>query len=378
MNTADRRLRIAVLNRIFTPTGGGAERYSMALVEQLAREHEIHVFAQKIEHSWPGVNYHRVSAPLARPRWINQLWYASATWWATRRGFDVVHSHENTWHGQVQTVHVLPVKHKLFHGLRGWRLALRCLKVAASPRLLTYLALERLRFAPAGGRVIVLTSPTLQELVREAFPHSRVRVLAPGVVMPTAAREQLLARERLALPRSGRLLAFVANDYARKGLPTLLQAMRQLPADVHLAVVGNPAQIERFAQQAAGLGLGARVHFMGHLKDVSALYEAADLLAHPTLEDTFGMVVLEAMAHGLPVVLSDVRYCGIAGLLSTGLDAMILSSPTDASQLAKVIERVLSDAALRQQLAQGACQFAQQHSWPAVAREQSLIYRQFS
>lgn len=95
------RLRIAVLSRSFDSTGGGAERYSIALVEQLAQRHEVHVFAQTIKHQWHMVHYHRLWTPLARPRWINQLWFAARSWWATRRGFDVVDSHENTWHGQV-------------------------------------------------------------------------------------------------------------------------------------------------------------------------------------------------------------------------------------------------------------------------------------
>jgi UDP-glucose:(heptosyl)LPS alpha-1,3-glucosyltransferase len=124
------------------------------------------------------------------------------------------------------------------------------------------------------------------------------------------------------------------------------------------------------------LGLEFRVHFLGHLKDVSPLYEAADLLVHPTLEDTFAMVVLEAMAHALPVVVSDARYCGIAGMLSNGRNAMILSSPTDAGELAQTLARVLSDDVLRQQLAHAAHQFAQQHAWPGVARAQTVIYRQ--
>ena len=135
MSAQPRRLRIAVLNRVFSPTGGGAERYSIAMVEQLAQRHEIHVFAQQIDHHWPGVTYHLMSSPLTRPRWVNLLWYAATTWWATRRGFDIVHSHENTWHGHVQTVHVLPLKYNLFQGRSGWRWVLRCLKVATSPRL---------------------------------------------------------------------------------------------------------------------------------------------------------------------------------------------------------------------------------------------------
>jgi glycosyltransferase involved in cell wall biosynthesis len=144
-----RKLRIAVFNRTFSPTGGGAERYSIALVEQLSARHEVHVFAQEIDHQWPGVTYHRVSAPMRKPRWINQLWFATATWWATRRGFDVVHSHENTWHGEVQTVHVMPVKYNLFQGRHGLRRVLRWIKVVTSPRLLAYLALERARYRRA-------------------------------------------------------------------------------------------------------------------------------------------------------------------------------------------------------------------------------------
>ena len=79
------RLRVAVLNRVFSAGGGGAESYSIRLVEQLAARHEIHVFAQEIRHDWPGVTYHRVSSPLRKPRWVNQIWYAVATWSATRR-----------------------------------------------------------------------------------------------------------------------------------------------------------------------------------------------------------------------------------------------------------------------------------------------------
>ena len=84
------KLRIAVLSRNFVATGGGAERYAIALVEQLAQQHEIHVYAQTIAHQHPSVTYHQVATPLRRPRWINQLYFATATWWATRKGFDIV------------------------------------------------------------------------------------------------------------------------------------------------------------------------------------------------------------------------------------------------------------------------------------------------
>ena len=378
MSKVPGRLRIAVLNRVFSPTGGGAERYSIALVEQLAQRHEIHVFAQQTDHHWPGVTYHTVSSPLRRPRWINLLWYALTTWWATRSGFDIVHSHESTWHGQVQTVHVLPLKYNLFRDRTGWRRSLRWLKVATSPRLLAYLLMEHFRFAPVPGKAVVVTSPTLKALVNQTYPSSVVSLISPGVNLPESATNRQGARAELALPTQGFLLAFVANDYQKKGLSTVLDALQSLPVEVELAVVGNPSQAEKFESKAQLMGLTGRVHFLGQLREVSPLYQAADVLVHPTTEDTFAMVVLEAMAHGLPVVVSGERYCGISGLLSHGVNAMILSSPTDAAELGAVLARLLDDATLREALALSAREFAQQRAWPSIAAEQERMYFELS
>lgn len=374
-----RRLKIAILNRIFRPSGGGAERYSIALVEQLAQRHELHVFAQHIEHAWPGVHYHRIPAPLQRPRWINQLWFAAATWWATRRGFDVVHSHENTWHGQVQTVHVLPIKHNLLHARQGWRRALRWLKIATSVRLLVYLALEWARYAPRAGRVIVPTSASLHAIMAQTYPHTQalMQIVTPGVdalhPAPSAA-EKTSARAQLGLPAQGSCILFVANDYRKKGLEALLQALLLLPPQCYLAVVGNAAQIAGFQDEVARLGLSGRIFFLGALDSVDVAYRAADCLAHPTLEDTFAMVVLEALAHGLPVVVSAARYCGITALLTHELDALILDNPRDATALAQALRRLVSDAALQSTLRQRGVRFAKAYLWPEVARKQESIY----
>jgi UDP-glucose:(heptosyl)LPS alpha-1,3-glucosyltransferase len=377
---APRRLRIAVLNRIFRPTGGGAERYSIALVEQLAQRHDIHVFAQQIEHQWPGVTYHRIAQPFVKPRWINQLWFALATWWQTRRGFDVVHSHENTWHGQVQTVHVVPVTYSLLQGRTGWRLALRWLKIVTSPRLLAYLSLEHFRYAPRANRCVVLASDSLRSVMARAFPAAvdSLRVVSPGVQTVEAgssADERAAARTHLGLPQAGRCVLLVGNDYRKKGLPVLLQALAHLPADCYVAVVGNAAQIDGFRDEVRTSGCSDRVFFLGALHAVDDAYRAADVLAHPTLEDTFAMVVLEALAHGLPVVVSSATYCGIAGLLTDGLDALVLDDPREPQELARAILRVLGDAPLALHLQENGLRFARQHLWSEKALQQEHIYR---
>ena len=381
------RLRIAVLNRTFSAKAGGAERYAIALVEQLAARHDIHVFAQSIEHNWPGVTYHRVKMPLRRPRWINQLWFAAATWWATRKhfdpgletGFDVVHSHENTWHGDVQTVHVLPVKHNLFHGRAGWRLALRWLKVLTSPRLLVYLGLEHFRYAVQPGRAVVATSDSLLAIFEATYAVAAgmTSVITPGIVLPNLPISEAgkqTARQQLGLPQAQPCILFVGNDFRKKGLSALIDSLRVLPEQVVLAVVGHSAQLPGFRQQVQAAGLGARVFFLGALDDVGPAYRAADCLAHPTLEDTFAMVVLEAMAHRLPVVVSGAKYCGIAGLLEQGVNALLLNEPRDVVALSDGLRRVLGDEALKTKLAQAARVFAENFEWSARAAAQEKLY----
>lgn len=374
-----RRLRIAVFNRTFSTTGGGAERYSIALVEQLAARHDIHVFAQQIAHQWPGVTYHRIPMPMRKPRWINQLWFATCTWWLTRNGFDVVHSHENTWHGDVQTVHVLPVKHTLFSGFRGWRKILRSIKVATSPRLLAYLALERLRFTYRPDKKVVVTSKSLQKIMESTYSDSggMISVITPGITLPplpVTRRDKKAARLLLGLPQEGYCILFVANDYRKKGLNTLLKALSQCPPGCVLAVVGNLSEMPIFMEQVKILDLESRVFFLGSLKNVAPAYESADCLAHPTLEDTFAMVVLEAMSYALPVVVSSSSYCGISGLLQHGANALIVEDPLNSSALQQALEQILTQPLLYAQLSEGAIAFASGYQWSGLALQQEALY----
>jgi len=156
--------------------------------------------------------------------------------------------------------------------------------------------------------------------------------------------------------------------------PSTLQALASLPADVFLAVVGNTAAIAGFRDQVQALGLAQRVFFLGSLQDVSPAYQAADALVHPTLEDTFAMVVLEAMAHGLPVAVSGPRYCGISGLLTHGVNAMVLDDPRDAAHLGQVLARMLGEPQLQAQLRQGAADFARHYQWRDIALQQETLY----
>ena len=308
----------------------------------------------------------------------------TVTWWLTRKAsrhasghdFDIVHSHENTWHGTVQTVHVLPVKHKLFNGLKGWQRALRWFKVCTSTRLLAYLALERSRFASQPHRHIVLTSPSLMATFKATYPDcgNLLSVITPGVAKVDFSFNKTAAKQALDLPVQGWTIAFVGNDYEKKGLPALLAALKALPEHVNLLAVGNADQVPVYQAQAEKLGVGQRVKFLGVLNSVEQVYQAADCLAHPTLEDTFAMVVLEAMSYRLPVVVSGEKYCGIAGLLRHGQNALILENPKDVAELTEALKKVIFDSALHERLSQQAHLFAEGFAWGEIARQQEAVY----
>jgi glycosyltransferase involved in cell wall biosynthesis len=169
-------------------------------------------------------------------------------------------------------------------------------------------------------------------------------------------------------------LLFVGNDFIKKGLPSLLQALAQLPAQTHLAVVGNAESDSAMRKLAERLGLTARVHFLGSRQDMGLAYRAADVLVHPTLEDAYGMVVLEAMAHGLPVVVSDAPYSGIAQDLRDDENALLLRDPQDVAKIVTALERLQTEVGLTDALSGRALAFAQAHSWGLAADAYEAMY----
>jgi len=139
-------------------------------------------------------------------------------------------------------------------------------------------------------------------------------------------------------------------------------------------LVGNGQHIATFRRQAEQLLLTDRVHFLGSLPDVTPAYCAADLLVHPTTEDTYAMVVLEAMAHGLPVIVSNAPYCGIAAELTHEQQALILQDPRDAQALAGLLTRLITSQQLQKQLRRTGRQFASERNWHAVANHYESLF----
>jgi UDP-glucose:(heptosyl)LPS alpha-1,3-glucosyltransferase len=416
-------LKVAVLTRHFSPDAGGAEHYAVKLVEQLAHLHEVHVFAQHINHSWPGVTYHHISTPLKRPRWLNQLWFSHETRRATLSGFDIVHSHENTSHGNVQSVHVIPLWINYFglgsmgsraHSMSTLKRFAKVVLALLSPRLLSYLWLEWVRLRPLPNKLVLGVSSALSAELSSVFrlDASHLKTLIPGVqsseqwaktvhtdpvsieladllcqnaplggahktwLQASDLCSPLLkaqAQRGLQLePQLRQWLLWVGHDARKKGLPALLDAMLVLPDDIGLMLVGKSALSEQTQMWIDQRGLSLRVRPLGVMRDVAPAYMACDVLVHPTLEDTFAMAVVEAMAWARAVVVSPARYCGVAQELLDREHVLKLEDPRDARDIARKVLVALSDAT---RLGSNALEWTRMHGWSDQALELNRHYQ---
>ncbi|MDM9381025.1 glycosyltransferase family 4 protein [Chlorogloeopsis sp. ULAP01] len=170
-------------------------------------------------------------------------------------------------------------------------------------------------------------------------------------------------------------LALFAGDIRipRKNLDTVLQALVKVP-ELHLAVAGI-TEGSPYLQLADSLGLSDRVHFLGLRYDVPQLMKAVDFLVFPSRYEPFGLVVIEAMACGLPVITAQTT--GAAELV-TPESGIVLPDPDDAGALAQALLALASDHALRERMGKVARALAQNHSWDQMAQRYVDLFEELS
>ncbi len=162
----------------------------------------------------------------------------------------------------------------------------------------------------------------------------------------------------------------VARQYPRKNTRLLIAAMpevRRAAPEVLLRVIGGGPMLPALKQQAGELGLGAVVEFWGELASdeiVRRAFFQADVFALPSLQEGFGLVFLESMAAGLPIVAA--RAAAVPEVAPDG-EAAILVSGKDAGELAAVLIALLKDDQLREKLRAGGRARVRRHGWAEVA-----------
>jgi UDP-glucose:(heptosyl)LPS alpha-1,3-glucosyltransferase len=220
-----------------------------------------------------------------------------------------------------------------------------------------FAAYERAVFDAKADTEILLISETEQRKFEHYYqtPVGRLHMLPPGISKDRcrpadAERRRDRLRSSLGVSGGELLFLFIGSDFRRKGLDRAITGLGQLLSRrsdlrARLLVVGadRPGRFRRLARKE---GVADQVEFLGGRDDVADLLLAADALVHPALAEAAGIVLLEALVAGLPVIVTDV--CGYARHIRDAHAGVVLSSPFSQAALTDAMDRA-SDGYFRHQ-----------------------------
>jgi UDP-glucose:(heptosyl)LPS alpha-1,3-glucosyltransferase len=204
---------------------------------------------------------------------------------------------------------------------------------------------ERLFTDPGLRRVIANSRQVREEVIRHyGVDPAKIRVIVNGLdrqrFHPLEAEARAELRRRLETPVDREIVLFVGSGFARKGLAYLFRAFAALrDRDSLLWVVGK-GDIATYQGAAAGLGMADRVKFWGPAPETAPLYQAATVLALPTIYDPCSNVVLEALACGTPAVTTAAN--GAAEFITPGDNGAIVPQPDDIAALREALAAFLT------------------------------------
>ena len=323
-------MKIALIRRRFSASGG-AELYTQRLLAGLlSRGHEPHLFAEFWNTIEPGVKFHEVSSVGARA--TQPIRFAESVASALKNSdIDCVLSLERTM--QQDVYRAGDGVHKVWLERRRafapwWKRPF----VGSGAFHRNILQIEKRVFDSKNTRSVIVNSEMVRnEIVREfGYPVEDIHLIRNGVdTSRFSGRDKCMARERFGVKQKEFLIAFVGSGWERKGLRFLVDAMNT-PALRGMArlIVAGKGKIPRNASR--------KTIFTGPIGEVEEVYAAADLFVTLPIYEPAANVVSEALASGLPVITSAQN--GASELLQDGRTGSIVPDPRDFEKVASRIK----------------------------------------
>jgi UDP-glucose:(heptosyl)LPS alpha-1,3-glucosyltransferase len=360
-------MNVGLVVEHFDPRRGGLEHWSWQFVRtMIARGHELHVLARSFTDTdaLPSVHCHLVPGSYSR------IGYAAAVESRLAQlDLDVVHDTGAGWRCDVYQPHFgaraalidrgIDMLPKLSRPVK--RLAVRVL-----PRYREFAAVEARQYVNDGRLFVALSQRVADDFVKyHGVDRETIRIVQNGVDCDkyspkNRSLHRAAMRQELGLASDTLLLMMVAHNFRLKGLNSavrVLATMRDRGSRVHLAVLGGGSPW-RYRRLARSLGVGNEVTFLGSRPDSIPALAAADVLIHPTHYDACSLVVLEALASGLPVV--STRSTGVDELMTDGVEGFLVSDPSETEAMVDRAGRLL-DPGLREEMGRAARRLALKH-----------------
>jgi UDP-glucose:(heptosyl)LPS alpha-1,3-glucosyltransferase len=350
-------MNIALCYESVLPARGGCETYIVDLSRRLVADgHEVHLYASRWDASAlpSAVRCHPL--PVQRgPRFLRPWRFGAACEQALRgSSHHVSVGFDKTWGQDVLYpqggLHAASAAHNVRKYrspfIRGLARAAKWLDLAHW----SFARLERRQYLGPRRPMVVVNSDMVCRHFQQYYGigPGELRVVRSAIdparfAEPDRLRRRVECRREWGIAPTETVGLFVAMNYRLKGLEPLLHAVSRLPSrqPFRLLVVGHP-RTKKYERLAQRLGIGDRARFLGPRRDVQQCYFAADFLVHPTFYDPCSLVVLEALACGLPVITS--RFNGASELLHPPQEGLVIEDPHDHAGLANCLGQLLNPA----------------------------------
>lgn len=356
---------------------GGAEGFVFNLTERLAQrdDFDVHVIANQWRSGNAQIVFHKV--PIIRfPRWLQPVSFAFFVQKAIQAGrYDIVHSHDRIFEMDLFTFHGIP------H--RTWIKETKRNRLSFFDRAMVWV--EQKAFNNLNGPIIMPVSNLVKEEILKVYdiPESRIKTIHPGVSFERfSSLDRQVCRHEIrqhhGLAPNDVVVLFVSMNFELKRLDLVINGIAEVVekedqnSSFKLLVVGK-GDSKRFGAQARGMGIAERVIFAGVTDEVEKYYLASDIFAMPSRFDTFGLAVLEAMAAGLPVIITP--RVGAKDLVEPGANGFILSGNPSVLEMTTALA-ALMEPEKRLQMGENNRQIALQHTWDTTADKVTELYRQ--
>lgn len=367
----------------FSPSSG-VGRTAFSLARELSRENELTVMASGRRAGAAG-RFRRVPFRQTGKNWSYYLpfpliWNFFLAGWLcfiNRNRYDIIHVFNGlVWSKKALITLQMCQRGAITFSARrsGWE---RLKK--KSPKHLVILILEWLIYRWELFRKLVVCSEFEKREIINFYrtDPGKIAVLYNGIdeikVPDSSARR--VARTALGYSGDDNVCLFVGYDLKRKGLEFAIRAISFLPPQYRLLIVGGEDSSGDYIKMLTKERLLNRVRFAGPQRDLSQSYRAADILVFPTLYEPFGTVVVEAMGHGLPVVVS--RTAGAAELITDSEEGFLIDNPRDPREIAGLTDRIITHD-LGPAMGRAGRETARTCTWEKKAREMLSLYESLS
>jgi glycosyltransferase involved in cell wall biosynthesis len=371
------RLRIGLCLSLYWPIESGAERQARRQAQELTRRgHEVTVYTRRLPGS-PAcardgdVMIRRAIRTCEIGPLFGVTFLTSLAWrlWCDRNKLDLLHCHQASWEavaaGWIHRKTGLPTLIQPAAG--GPYGEVQLMRQARGQRVIRTLILGNAHF-------VAISQQIEAELREWGVPETRLDRLASGIDVAQFAPGQ--SPQDAQLPPRPRVL-FLGRLHLQKNLAVLLQAWQLVRAQGvagHLLLAGDGPQRQELEQLTAALALGDNVHFLGAQPDPRPLLQAADVFVLPSVSEGMSNSLLEAMACGLPSIVSDAG--GNVDLIEPEVAGLVADATTPVD-LATQLARMLRDSVLRQRCGAQARRIVCEHyALQSVVDRYELLYRQ--